>query len=260
MNRQEFLDELTERKIEFVIDNENIILNDDVSLPYIITIPDNVQFNCGGNVHLFNLITLPDNVQFNNGGNVYLNSLNTLPENTQFNNGGNVFLNTLITLPENTQFNNGGNVYLFRIPTLPDNIQFNNGGIVYCTDFLIKLINTPYLKRFNIEVKDGFVILYKRVSFDYKTQENKENETLWEIGTTLEHHAWNPYNDECGAGKFHACARAHWCDEFRNKKDDKYISIQIHIDDLYEWRNLNVNYPQKIAFRKGKVLAEVNRN
>ena len=78
------------------------------------------------------------------------------------------------------------------------------------------------------------------------------------IGKINIHPNWNPFKEECGEGKFHACAKPFWCDSFRNKKGDKYISIKINIKDLYEWTE-NPNYPQKIGFRKGKVIEEVNR-
>ena len=121
-----------------------------------------------------------------------------------------------------------------------------------------KEIRTSYIKRFNLEKTDGGVIIYKRVSFDYKTQEGTSNETLWTIGSTVEHPSWNPSREECGAGKFHACAKPFWCDIFRKNKTDKYIAIEVAEEDLYEWTN-NPSCPQKIGFRKGKVLNETNR-
>lgn len=106
--------------------------------------------------------------------------------------------------------------------------------------------------------KKSKVILYKRVSKDFKTQEETPNETLWVIGSTVDHPSWNPSSGECGEGKFHACSKPYFCDEFRNEKqDDKYIAIQINLQDLYEWKN--PQYPHKIAFKKGKILYEVNK-
>jgi hypothetical protein len=115
----------------------------------------------------------------------------------------------------------------------------------------------PYLEREAIEVKKGKVILYKKVSIDFKTQENTKNETLWTIGTTLEHTNYNPKTEECGEGKYHACSRPYFCDEFRNNQGDRYIAIEVNIKDLYEWKK--PAYPHKIAFRKCKVLKEVNK-
>jgi hypothetical protein len=103
------------------------------------------------------------------------------------------------------------------------------------------------------------VVLFKRVSSDFKTQEGTSNETIWALGKTLEHPAWAPSGSECGAGKFHACSRPHFCDEFRSVKDDKYIAIKIQVKDLYAWTG-DVQYPHKIAFRKGKVLYVCDSN
>ena len=102
------------------------------------------------------------------------------------------------------------------------------------------------------------IILYKRVSKDYKTQEGYSWETTWTIGTTLTHPNWKPNQNECGEGKYHACSRPYFCDEFRDKQEDKYIAILIKKADLFIWED-NPRYPHKIAFRSGKVLYEVNK-
>ena len=100
------------------------------------------------------------------------------------------------------------------------------------------------------------VILFKRVSKDFLTQEGTPNETKWEIGSTVTHPNWNPDKEECGGGKYHACSRPYFCDEFRSQTGDKYIAIEIKLNDLYEWKN--PTYPHKIGFRVGKVLHEVD--
>ena len=104
-----------------------------------------------------------------------------------------------------------------------------------------------------LDVVDNYVTLYKRVSHDLKTQEGTVNETLWAPGTTLEVPNWDPASKECGPGKFHGCARPEWCDIFRSRKDDKYVSVRVHVDDLYQWPD-RPRFPQKIAFRKGTVI------
>jgi hypothetical protein len=228
-----------------------------VDLRSLTTLPEGIQFNNGGDVYLSSLTTLPEGIQFNNGGDVYLNSLTTLPEGIQFNNGGDVDLSSLTTIPEGIQFNNGGDVDLSPLTTLPKGIQFNNGGYVYLNSGK-KQVGTSYLKRFNVEVKGNVAILFKRVSKDYKTQEGQPYETSWKVGTTLTHPKWNPEEEECGAGKFHACAKPSWCDKFRSKKGDKYIAIEVYIKDLFEWKN-GPSYPQKIAFRECKVLFECDK-
>jgi hypothetical protein len=106
--------------------------------------------------------------------------------------------------------------------------------------------------------KTKSVILYKRVSKDFKTQEETSNETVWPIGKVVEHKDWRPKDDECGTGKFHACSRPYFCDEFRSEKqDDRYIAVQVALADTYVWPK--PQYPHKIAFRKGKVLFECDR-
>jgi len=105
--------------------------------------------------------------------------------------------------------------------------------------------------------KKSKVILYKKVSKDWKTQENTQNETVWIIDKTLEHPKWEPKKEECGPGKFHACSKPYFCDEFRNERGDRYIAIEVNIKDTFAWDN--PEYPHKIAFRKGKVLYEVNK-
>ncbi len=101
------------------------------------------------------------------------------------------------------------------------------------------------------------VILFKKVSKDFKTQEGGKKETLWAVGSTLEHATWEPKTEECGEGKFHACSRPYFCDEFRNEKGDRYIALQVAKADLFAWPN--PYYPHKIAFRKGKVLYQCDK-
>jgi hypothetical protein len=117
----------------------------------------------------------------------------------------------------------------------------------------------PFLEREMIDVKKGKVVLFKKVSEDFKTQENTRNETLWVIDSIVEHKSWTPKKEECGEGKFHACSYSFFCDEFRNNIGDKYIALEIDKKDLFEWKN-HPSYPHKIAFRKGKVLYECNSN
>ncbi len=116
---------------------------------------------------------------------------------------------------------------------------------------------TDWFDRNGIKKKKK-IILYKKVSKDFKTQENTNNETVWVIGSALEHPNWNPSEEECGEGKYHACSHPYFCDDFRNQIGDKYIAIEIALEDLFEWKE-NCQYPHKIAFRKGKVLFECDR-
>jgi hypothetical protein len=102
------------------------------------------------------------------------------------------------------------------------------------------------------------VVLYKKVSKDFKTQEDTVNETLWAIGATVAHKSWWPKKEECGTGKFHACSMPYFCDEFRNHPGDIYIAVKINSKDLYEWKE-NPQYPHKIGFREGVVLYQCDR-
>ena len=101
------------------------------------------------------------------------------------------------------------------------------------------------------------VIVYKRVSKDFKTQEGTKNEFLYKIGSTVVVNPWTPKNGECGEGKLHACSRPFFCDEFRDESTDVYIAIQVDKKDLYAWPD--PSYPHKIAFRRGKVLYQCDR-
>jgi hypothetical protein len=109
-----------------------------------------------------------------------------------------------------------------------------------------------WLERYGLDAAEK-VILYERVSAKYLTQEGKEWETTWTPGTTLEHPAWNPTSGECGEGKYHACPDPLFCNEFRNKPGDVYVTVEVALEDLFSWDN-HPQYPHKIGFRKGTVL------
>ncbi len=126
------------------------------------------------------------------------------------------------------------------------------------TCFIQRFRPQPYLEREGIKPIKGYVILFKRISEEFKTQENTKNETTWTIGSTVTHPAWNPGQEECGEGKYHAVSRPYFADEFRSTQGDKYIAIKIKVADLYEWPN--PSYPHKISFREGKVLYEVDKH
>ncbi len=109
-----------------------------------------------------------------------------------------------------------------------------------------------------VEISGDNVILYKRVSKDFKTQENTKNETVWTVGRIIEHPNWNPAKEECGEGKYHACAKPIFCNGYRNIEGDRYIAIQVCKQDLYAWET--PNHPRKISFRKGVVLYECDED
>jgi hypothetical protein len=144
----------------------------------------------------------------------------------------------------------------FSILSIPINIDLK---FKYEKTCVIQRYEIPkYLDREGVEENNNSVILFKRVSDDFKTQEGTPNETKWAIDSTVERPAWEPTNSECGEGKFHACSRPYFCDEFRSTRGDRYIAVQIKVVDLYEWPN--AQYPHKIAFREGKVLYQCDKN
>lgn len=114
-----------------------------------------------------------------------------------------------------------------------------------------------WIEREGITECDGRVVLYKRVSQDWKTQEGQPWETCWQPGTSLTHPVWQPDDHECGAGKFHACSRPYFCDEFRQGKNDRYVAIAVRREDMHAWRQ--PWYPHKIAVRAAEVLYECDR-
>ena len=108
-----------------------------------------------------------------------------------------------------------------------------------------------------VKKSKGKLLLYKRVSKDFKTQEGNPNKTDWIVGKKFKHPNWNPKENECGEGKYHACSFPSACDEFRSIEGDRYICIAVAPKDCYLWPN--AYYPHKIAVRAGKVLYECDR-
>ncbi|TAL13911.1 hypothetical protein EPN95_04455 [Patescibacteria group bacterium] len=143
----------------------------------------------------------------------------------------------------------------FSVLSLPIGISLDLQQEKTCT--VLRRQPQKFLDRDGVPVADGKVTLYKRVSADFKTQEGTRNETLWQVGSTVTHPAWSPEASECGEGKFHACSRSYFADEFRSERGDRYVAIEIAVEDLYEWPN--PRYPHKIAFRSGVVVGEVDR-
>jgi hypothetical protein len=114
-----------------------------------------------------------------------------------------------------------------------------------------------WLEREGVPVSLGKVVLYKRVSQKLQTQEGEAWETNWIPKTSVVHREWSPNQQECGPGKFHACSRPYFCDEFRSKRGDVYVAIRIAVKDLHA--RPQPHYPHKIAFREGEVLGVVDR-
>jgi len=111
--------------------------------------------------------------------------------------------------------------------------------------------------------KTNTVILYKIVSKDWLTQAGTCYQTSWRPGTILTepYPCWKPDAKECGEGKFHACARAEWCDYYYLQpglREARYIAIRVRVEDLFEWLD-EPKLPGKIAFKAGEVLYEVDK-
>lgn len=130
-----------------------------------------------------------------------------------------------------------------------------NQETIYVAPLSAKDTLNSWLSTKGIAVNDGTVTLYKRVSHDFKTQEDTENETHWEIGKTLEVPNWN-IRGECGEGKFHACLSPMMCLRYRDSPGDRWIAVQVEVNDIHIFRH--PNFTDKVAFRKGKVLYEVD--
>jgi hypothetical protein len=117
--------------------------------------------------------------------------------------------------------------------------------------------NKGWLENEGVEPTGSTILLFKRVSKDFKTQEGTDRETLWLVGSTVTHPKWSPKDEECGSGKFHGCSRPYFADQFRSERGDRYIAIEVDLKDIHAWDE--AQYPHKIAFRQGKVLFECNK-
>lgn len=125
-----------------------------------------------------------------------------------------------------------------------------------------------WLKAHGVKHNGVSCVLYKRVSKCFKTQGGRYaagTATSWRPGTTVTHPDWRPKESECGSGKFHACDTPWRCDSYRWTYNDRYVAIHIKLVDLYVWPGkhmgwgwLSPAHPDKIAFRKGRVLFECN--
>ena len=146
-----------------------------------------------------------------------------------------------------------GQAVCFRYSQAPAPKKFDDAIVIKA---VIRKGVEGWLEREGVVEVNGAVVLYKRVSSNFQTQENTPNETTWTIGATLSHPIWDPKSGECGAGKFHACSRPYFCDEFRSEAGDVYVAIRIAVADLHVWEN--PQYPHKIAFRAGEVLYRVD--
>jgi len=149
------------------------------------------------------------------------------------------------------------NMFNFSVLSIPMSLKIK---IKKTKNVVVQRYKTEddYFRREGIEVRNKKVILFKRVSKDFKTQEGTPNETLWQIGSVVTHKDWQPEKEECNGGKFHGVSRPYFGDEFRGVIGDKYIALEVKIKDTYQWKD-NPQYPHKIGFREGRVLWECDR-
>jgi hypothetical protein len=254
MTQKQLIKYLKDNGCEFEVKGNKFIVKGSIYLSSPTSLPEGVTLSAGGDLYLSSLTSLPEGVTLSAGGYLDLSSLTSLPEGVTLSAGGYLYLSSLTSLPEGVTLSAGGDLDLSSLTSLPENFK----GLI-CKYICLKNVTTrlqgTYLERFRIPITNGKVILYKRVSKDFLTQEGTDNETHWAIGSTLTHPDWRPESDECGAGKFHACAKPTWCNSFRSNKGDRYIAVEVAVEDLYEWTD-NPSYPQKIGFRKGAVLYE----
>jgi hypothetical protein len=128
------------------------------------------------------------------------------------------------------------------------------------TKVVVKWPNSTkeWIETEGVDAKPRSAVVFKRVSRDLKTQEGTANETVWTIGATLKHHDYRPKEQECGGGKFHACSRPYFCDEFRDTAEDRYVAIKVPLTSLHFWGS-DAAYQHKVAFGEGKVMYECDR-
>ncbi len=115
-----------------------------------------------------------------------------------------------------------------------------------------------WIEQEGVDVLGKYAIVFKRVSDKFQTQEGTRNETIWSIGTTLSHTKYRPKGAECGEGKFHACSRPYFCDEFRSTRGDRYVAIKVPVASLHYWGK-DASYRHKVAFGEGEVMYECDR-
>lgn len=100
MTREEFIEILKEKQYSYEEKGGKIVVTDGgvfgVSLSYIESLPESVEFKNHGNVLLDGIKSLPSDTQFSNKGPVYLESLKTISPNIKFHNDGAVFLYSII--------------------------------------------------------------------------------------------------------------------------------------------------------------------
>lgn len=219
-----------------------------------------VLFNNKGNVNIDNVKCLKGRLTFKNNGDIYSKDLTEIetPTLVTFENGKSINLSSLKANDRIAKFNlsSGGDIILADNKNILANAKNNSVGYIK-SDNETLYSNSSYIKRYNIPVINGKIILYKAVDKIKRTAAYDKINTIWRIGETIEHPIWNPYDNEIGKGKYVASISPKSFFELTKSKRLTYIAIEIDVLDLYEYPF--GKHPQFIGFRKGKVLYEVDK-
>lgn len=219
-----------------------------------------ILFNNKGNVDINSVKFLRGKLIFKNNGDIYSKDLEEIetPTLVTFENGKSINLSNLKVSNRVAKFNlsSGGDVILGDNKNILSNAKNNSVGYIK-SDNTTLYSNSSYIKRYNIPVNSGKVILYKAVDKITRTAPYDKIKTVWRIGETIEHTSWNPYDNEIGKGKYVASISPKSFFEITKSKRLTYVAIEIDVLDLYEYPF--GKHPQFIGFRRGKVLYEVDK-
>ena len=112
---------------------------------------------------------------------------------------------------------------------------------------------TQWLEKCGVEIKRGYVILYKSVTKDFTTKNN----ISFKPKTKHEAPDWDAkFTDECGSG-IHYCPTVAQCRQFRD--DGVYVACRVKVSDIADLPAF-ADYPDKIRAKGGYTLYEVDEN
>lgn len=206
---------------------------------------------------------------FRNNGNVYMNSLNTIPikgkainnELSMMNKGSvdmqsyDICDDMCIPLLMST---NRCEIRSNKCFGPYDKAKNPFSPVYYKEDGVQEYKNTSFLKRYGIEIENGYAILYKGVGSKTHKAPYDDCDVVWDSLGLYEHESWNPYDNEIGKGKFVASYSPDVFYMFLNSKGFDVLKIKVALCDLYEWPSFMSKYPYLIGFRAGEVI-EIKR-
>lgn len=126
--------------------------------------------------------------------------------------------------------------------------------VCYKKDNIEEYPNTSYLKRYGIQIENGYAILYKGVKMKAYTAPYDNDDTVWNHLGVYEHKNWNPYDNEVGKGKYVASYSPDVFYMYLNTKEFTVLKIKVALSDLYEWPSFVAKYPYFIGFRCCEVI------